>query len=389
MCLFITIHSDPQLLCIFYYMNYNNRLETEVNKLIASYQELYLNSDNKDYIVTKRLEMVRFAMDKNYKAAARFFNCSKNTVKKWSRRYQKLGNAGLIDISRKPKNSPKRIKQDDINIISETTKDAKYKGKHITVKNIRKKTHIEHYADVTINRYINKATGKTRNKKHKQSNGGSVAWKKKLKPFRLIQIDIKYLTDIHNLKPYFSEEHNNLAKYQITARDVATGASIVAYCDDKSSTYTIIFLEQILYPFLKQFKHLDFKKIKIQTDCGSEFTNKYKKTKGQSPVVHSFTLFIESKFKSHKTNIPGHCTANSDVESFHWSIERDCLGWDDITNNNELIACTTDYIEEYNKTIIVHRGYSPTEKIKETLDVTDITFPKPQILSVKSNQPHG
>ena len=351
--------------------------------MFCSYQEMYMNIDSEKLLIDKRLEMVRYAFDNGYRVAARFYKCSKNTIKKWCRRYSLKGINGLRDLSRKPKNSPKRIKQEDIDIITEVTKDAKYKNKYITVNNIKRKTNINYYSDSTINRYINKSLGKVRNKKHDKSNGGSTEWKEKLLPFQLIQIDIKYLTDIDNLKPYFYDR--NLMKYQITARDVATGFPIVAYCDSPAVCYTKMFLEDILYPFLKQFKQLNLKSISIQTDNGGEFTNKYKKTKGKDPKTSSFTLFVLCKFKKHKTIIPGHCTAQSDVESFHWSIERDCLAWDDIVDNNTLIQYTTEYINRYLETEITTREYSPLEKIKTALDVTDITFPKPQLLTVQSS----
>jgi transposase-like protein len=354
--------------------------------MFSSYQEMYLNTDKKKFIVEKRLEMVRYAIDNGYKAASRFYQCSKNTIKKWCRRYQINGMSGLEDQSRKPHHSPKIIKQADIDTITSITVEAKEKGKHITVNNVRRKSEIKDYSDETINRYMNKACGKVKNKKHPKSTGGSVEWKQHLKPFQHIQVDIKYLTDIDNLKPYFACSKNNYqgikVKYEITARDVASGQAIVAYCDDKSAYYTKKFLEEILHPFLKQFEYLELKNITIQTDCGTEFTNKYKKTRGKSPIIHSFTVFTEEKFKRHKTNIPGHCTADSDVETFHWSIERDCLGWDDIVDNQTLIQYTSEYIERYNNSVIVTRGYSPMEKIKETFDVTGITFPKPQILTV-------
>ena len=94
------------------------------------------------------------------------------------------------------------------------------------------------------------------------------------------QVDIKYLTDIDNLKPYFDKNNDrSLMKYQITARDLATGFPIVAYCNEKSVTYTKMFLEKILYEFLIQFKYLNLKDIKVQTDNGGEFTNKYRKKK--------------------------------------------------------------------------------------------------------------
>ena len=178
----------------------------------------------------------------------------KNTVKKWCRRYAIYGYAGLRNKSRRPINSPRRIPNEDIIKIKETCEYAKEKGKYITVNNVRKKTGIKVHSDGTINRYINNACGNRKNLKHTQPKGGDVSWKQHMQPFQLWQIDIKYLTDINNLKPYFNKNNDRtLCKYQITARDVATGFPIVAYCNDKSSTYTRMFLEKILYEFLKQF----------------------------------------------------------------------------------------------------------------------------------------
>lgn len=352
----------------------------------SSYQEMYMNIDNEKMLIDKRLEMVRFANENSIKKAARFYSCSKNTIKKWCKRYAIYGLKGLIDRSRKPKNSPKRIKQEDIDKITEVSKNAKNKKKHITVRNVRKTSGIKEYSDGTINRYINKAVGKKKNRKHRHGKGGDVSWKGKLLPWQLIQIDIKYLTDIDNLKPYFARADNDYngikSKYQITARDVATGASIVAYCDEKSVTYTKIFLEEILYPFLKQFKGLDLKTITIQTDNGKENTNRLAKTKGKEPVKSAFTVFVEDKFKKHKLNIPGSPTYDSDVESFHWSIERDCLAWDDIVDDETLIKYTTEYIKEYLHNEIKTRGYSPIDKIKETYEIDNIIYPMPQILNI-------
>lgn len=278
------------------------------------------------------------------------------------------------------------MKQEDIDIITEVSKKAKEKKKHITVRNVRKSTGVKDYSDGTINRYINKAIGKKRNRKHNPSKGGDVSWKKKLLPWQLIQIDIKYLTDINNLKPYFAKEKNGFkgirCKYQITARDVCTGSAIVSYCEEKSVTYTKMFLENVLYPFLKQFKGLDLKTITIQTDNGKENTNRLTKTQGKEPEKSAFTLFVEDKFKKHKINIPGSPTYDSDVESFHWSIERDCLAWDDIVDDETLIKYTTEYMKEYLHTEIKIRGYSPIEKIKETYDIDNIIYPMPQILNV-------
>jgi len=356
--------------------------------MLISYQEMYLNSDNQEFIIQKRLEMVRYANENGYATAAKYFCCTRKTVKKWCRRYNLHGIVGLKDLSRRPHNSPNKADLETTIKIKDIAIKAKKEKKYITVNNVRKKSGINSYADKTINKYIKKALGERRNKKRPKTNGGSTEWKKQLKPFQLIQIDIKYLTDIDNLKPYFNDFNNNLAKYQITAVDVATGYPIVAYCDEKSVTYTTMFLENILYPFLNQFPNLNLKNITIQTDNGKEFTNKYTKTKGNEPKETAFTLFILENFKKHKTIIPGHCTAQSDVEHFHWTIERDCLAWEDITNNEELIKETTKYINEYIFKKNLSREYAPVEKIKETMEVKGITFPKPQILIVKSLSDH-
>ena len=352
----------------------------------SSYQEMYMNIDNEKLLIEKRLEMVRFANENGIKKAAKFYSCSKNTIKKWCKRYAAYGLKGLIDKSRKPKNSPKRINQEDIDKICEVSKNAKEKKKHITVKNVRKTSGIKKYSDATINRYINAAVGKKKNRKHDPSTGGDISWKKKLLPFELIQEDIKYLKDIDNLKQYFASSKNNYqgikVKYQITFRDVCTGLAIVCYCDEKSVYYTTKAIKEILYPFLKQFKGLDLKIITIQTDNGLENTNRLLKTRGKEPDKSTFTKFVEENFKKHKLNIPGHCTADSEVESFHWSIERDCLAWDDIVDNESLIKYTSEYMNEYIHSVIKTRGYSPIDKIKETYDIDKIIYPMPQILSV-------
>ena len=351
--------------------------------MFLSYKDMYASIDNEKVLMDKRLELVRYANDNGVKVAARFYKCSKNAIKKWCRKYAIYDYAGLKDKSRRPIHSPKRIPDTDIIKIKETCNYAKEKGKYITVNNVRKRTGIKVHSDVAMNRYINEACGKRKNLKHTQPKGGDVSWKQHLKPFQLWQVDIKYLTDINNLKPYFKKDNDrSLAKYQITARDVTTGFPIVAYCNEKSATYTKMVLENILYEFLKQFDGIDLKSITIQTDNGKEFTNKYTKIHGKSPKETNFTLYIYCKFKKHKTNSTGSPTYDSDVESFHWSIERDCLAWDDITDNESLIKYTTEYITNYINTKIKTRSYSPLAKIKTAYEIDNIKFPKPQLLTV-------
>ena len=199
--------------------------------MFTSYQEMYYSAKSMDIIVRKRLDMVHMAYDRGFKSTARFYNTDRNTVRKWCRRYALEGINGLRDRSKRPIHSPSKINQKHIDLITNTCKWALEKGKYITVKNIRKKTNINQYSDTTINRYIKKALKDSKRKKTSdKSTGGSILFKDFLKPFEIIQVDIKYLTDIDNLKPYF--DNQNLAKYQITARDVYSGFPLVAYCNE-------------------------------------------------------------------------------------------------------------------------------------------------------------
>ena len=356
--------------------------------MIYSYGEMYTVVKDMEVIARKRLDMIHYVNEYGFHKASKYFKTDRKTIKKWYRRYLSEGIKGLHDRSRKPITSPKTIDRKTVEVITKTVIEAKAKNKYITVKNVRKKSKVKNYSDTTINRYIKKAlNNKPKAQKRNKTTGGSVAFKEGLLPFEIIQVDIKYLTDIDNLKPYFNDDNSkSLMKYQITARDVLTGYPLVSYCMEKSSNYTRIFLEKVLVPFLKQFKYLDFKTIRIQTDNGKEFTNKYTKTEnGHEAKETLFTIYINDKFKDHKTNIPGHCTQNSDVETFHWDIERDCLAWEDIVDNKTLIKYVTEYINVYVHTKNGHKGYSPYNKIKETLHVRSFKVSKPLLLSIKES----
>lgn len=65
-----------------------------------------INSKDKGFVFGVRLQMVRYALEKGIKPAARTYNTSKNTVKKWVRRYNKRGIAGIEEKSRAPHNIP-------------------------------------------------------------------------------------------------------------------------------------------------------------------------------------------------------------------------------------------------------------------------------------------
>ena len=56
-----------------------------------------------------RLRMVQYALRHSKSEASRVFGTTRDTVRKWVERYLREGPIGLLDISRRPKNSPRKI----------------------------------------------------------------------------------------------------------------------------------------------------------------------------------------------------------------------------------------------------------------------------------------
>lgn len=346
---------------------------------ILSYVELYRNSKNIEYIIDKREEIVKLSYEIGINKTAKFYGTSRNTIKRWRNRYFSLGRSGLYDLSKRPHRSPKKTSDDVVNSIKKLTREKKNKKCCITSTKIYKTLNLcNEVSYATCNRYVKEELGKKKNRKKVKTNGGDVSWKKNLKPFERVQIDVKYLTDISNLKPYFKD--NNLAKYEFTFRDVSSGLALVAYGSEKSVTNNSIFLKNVLYSFFKSIPNLDLKTITVQTDNGSENTNRKRKGPycGENKTS-IFTLFVNENFKEHKTIIPGHCTAQSDVESFHWTIERECLGWDDIVDNDTLCLYVDKFLEEYNNRNRWECDYTPLGKCEEYFGCK-INIPKVVIL---------
>lgn len=349
---------------------------------VFCYYDIYINCKNIEYIVDKREEMVKTSFEMGIYKTAKFYCTTRNTIKRWRSRYLEGGRANLYDLDKTPLNSPKKTSFDIIDKIDNLVKQKKDKKHFITSTKILKSLGLEDLISYgTCNRYVNKSLGKKAKRKRVKTNGGNLEWKTDLKPFERIQIDVKYLTDIPSLKPYFKKGNDRqLARYEFTFKDVATGAAGVAFASEKSVANSERFLEKVLYKFLSTIEGLDLKNVKIQTDNGCENTNRKRK----GPYVGNnkksiFTIFIENNFKEHITIIPGHCTAQSEVESFHWTIERECLAWDDITDNESLLYYTNNFLEEYNNRNRFKRDYTPKQKIEEFFN-QKIELPKAIIL---------
>lgn len=346
---------------------------------LLSYVKLVRECKNVEFIVDTREEIVKMSMEIGINKCAKMYNTSRNTIKRWKKRYLELGRLGLYDRSKRPKNSPRKASVEVIEKVQSLAVSKKEKKKQITSTKIYRELNLENDVSyVTVNKYVKEAVGKKKKRKETKTNGGNISWKKDLKPFDRVQVDVKYLTDIEGLKPYFKGK--GLAKYEFSFRGISSGFAFVAYAYEKSVTNSKIFFEKVVHDFFKSIPKISLKDIVVQTDNGGENTNRKRKGPYTGENKKSIvTLFIEENYKEHKTIIPGHCTAQSDVESFHNVIERECLAWDDIVDNDSLLYYTNKFLEEFNNKKRWKCDYTPIEKLEEYFGC-NIEIPKAIIL---------
>jgi transposase len=259
-------------------------------------------------IFNTRLEMVQLAMKKGISEAARQYNTTRNTVRKWVRRYKAEGLKGLGDQSRAPKYIPHRTPRKIEKRVIKLRKDHPAWGPE------RLKMHYALPISTKAIARIIRQAGLVRKRKRKWKKRRDLREiKKKLLPFEFIQIDVKDLVDIEKYWPQMREIR--LPRYEFTARDVRTGGEWCAYGETKDSTNAALFAKYLLCQL--QYYGVNINEIIIQTDNGSEFIGNVLKKKGKS----AFVKVLESAKVKYVRIPPRACTWQSDVEAFHKIVE--------------------------------------------------------------------
>jgi hypothetical protein len=111
--------------------------------------------------------------------------------------------------------------------------------------------------------------------------------KKLYRAFEKIQVDVKVLTDIANYWPQYLRHKEDFPRYEVTARDVKTGATFVGLMKRNNQTNTATFI-YLLGEHLKA-QGFDLSKITIQTDNGMEFNAGGQKHSGKTGFTRTVT----------------------------------------------------------------------------------------------------
>ena len=282
-----------------------------------------------------RLEMVRYAKEHGIKPAARAFNTTPKTVRKWLKRWEPGSLRGLDDQSHTPKSKKSKI-------------DLGQREKAIELKRKLKSwgaARVKHEFDLSISEKAIRRIWKEKNlmkkkrRKHKTKNDLrelKAAWRL----FEQTDMDTKHLYDIPEY--WIQMKRYNLPVYQYTAREVVSGLQFIGYANECSLTYANLFAEIVL----DHLRHcgVKFNGCRIQTDNGIEFIGSWA-AKEKSIFTHTVEAV---KDLSHHTIPPGAHTYQADVETVHRIIEDELLEIEEFKSRPMFFAKATQYAVWFN-----------------------------------------
>ncbi len=289
------------------------------------------NSDTKFAL---RREVALYALEKGVKPTARHFSCSKNTVRKWLRRYKQLGNKGLKACSRAPKSCPHKTDEAVAKQVIECRKRAPGFGARRLVEEFD--LPLGHNA---AHRILTQAGLIQPRKRRYQTKRDLRAIKAAYPAFRRFMMDVKHLCDIPHY--WLQMQALGLPRFQYTLRELSAGAQFLTYANELSKTYATLTIER----FLKHLKAhgISTAEVILKTDLGAEFdgdTHHYR--------PEGFHRTVQRFGAQHRFNPPSCPNANADVESIHATIEPEFFNVETFNNREEFFSKIATYQLWYN-----------------------------------------
>ena len=208
-----------------------------------------------------RQRVVAWARIHGLKAAARDFGCSRNTVRKWVRRYDPRRPASLRELSRRPRRCPHQTPAAVEGVVIRLRKQSGYGAERL-----KQEFDIPCSAGA-IGRILRQRNLVRPRKKKPQTKKALRAVKKTWRLFQQLCADTKYLQDIPVYWPQM--QRLGLPRFQYTVREVVSGLTFVGYADEISKTYATLLAERVSAHLA--WHGLDLAGVEWQTDNGCEF----------------------------------------------------------------------------------------------------------------------
>ena len=214
--------------------------------------------------VQARLKLVEtYIKTKSISETARIWHTSRQVVRKWVKRYQKEGEAGLRDRSRRPHKMPKKTSSEIEEKVMALRKKYRYGRKRIA--QVLKLDGIE-ISEHTVRHILRRNLSqkeRQRRKLRKAVYPAHWAWEQK-RPFSLFQVDTKDIADKGTLgtKRVNHLYKRHLPRYQWTALEGKSRLRFLAYSHRLNRTNGLAFMILVLM-WLRAFRVEE--KVKIQS----------------------------------------------------------------------------------------------------------------------------
>lgn len=222
----------------------------------------------------------------------------KRSLERWVAAYRKGGAKALVPRSTRPRTEPGETPIHIKEYVVALRKKTKLCAKKLSWRLEKEGIPIH---ERTIGKII-KAEGLVRQYRVKKVKMQYV--KVPLLPGELLEIDVKYVPESIEGKPYF----------QYTAIDCASRWRYLEAYDEQSTFHSIQFLEKVMEVFGCRVRA-------VKTDNGSVFTNHYVGTNKRSDMtvktIHGFDVFCQKQGIIHYLIDPGKPAQNGKVERSH------------------------------------------------------------------------
>ena len=194
---------------------------------------------------------------------ARRLSISRNTVRKWVRRYQESGEAGLMDRSRRPHHSPRRTPPEVEEQVLSLNRERGWGRKRIA--------HALGLPEGTVRHILRRHLGEGRRKRKKRRMFYPAHWAwEEGEPFRLAQVDTKDILDKGTLGTRLWDHlrKHRLPRYQWTFLEGRTRFRFLAYSHRLSVVNGLCFVALVM-SWLRAWG-IDVE-VQWQEDWGPEF----------------------------------------------------------------------------------------------------------------------
>jgi transposase len=277
-----------------------------------------------------RLRLVTHARQYGIKAAARAFQTTVPTVRKWLRRYEQQRLKGLQELSRAPHSCPHKITGE----VAERV--IKLRRRLPTFGARRLKREWELLLGHTAIERILREQGLLHPRRRKYQKKQDLAeLKQSWALFQQISADTKDLDDIPHYWPQM--QARGLPVVQYTAREVRSGLQFLAYAAQRSAEASELFALRIQVHL--QRCGVNLKDVTWQTDNGSEFIGELQPDGSRSHFPAAVTYFGSQ----HERIPPGAHTYQSDVETVHRLIEDEFFDLETFSSRADFLAKVSLY----------------------------------------------